>query len=216
MCHDFNGLLSPLCIFLDTFELQRTIRMHSVPENGSGLLRWNMATGVAGWYIENASGASLQRPELMRLLTDAEPGDLILVEQVDRLSRLDDVGWRHLKQMIQEKHLAVISLDLPTSYAAITRQGSYSFTQSMLSAINSMMLDMLAAIAHKEHNDRRRRQQEGIAKAKEQGKYGGRAPDLQKHELIRALRHQGKSIAETAKLADVSVRTVTRVNRLCG
>ncbi len=27
---------------------------------------------VAGWYVENASGASLQRPELMRLLSDAE------------------------------------------------------------------------------------------------------------------------------------------------
>ncbi|QGX93229.1 hypothetical protein EFZ10_16520 (plasmid) [Tatumella sp. TA1] len=32
---------------------------------------------VAGWYVENASGASLQRPELMRLLNDAEKGDLI-------------------------------------------------------------------------------------------------------------------------------------------
>ncbi|PHM30372.1 recombinase family protein [Xenorhabdus innexi] len=42
---------------------------------------------VAGWYIENASGESLHRPELMRLLNDAESGDLILVEQVDRLSR---------------------------------------------------------------------------------------------------------------------------------
>ncbi|EBW7114458.1 serine recombinase [Salmonella enterica subsp. enterica serovar Telelkebir] len=168
---------------------------------------------VAGWYIENASGASLQRPELMRLLNDAEPGDLILVEQVDRLSRLDDAGWQRLKRIIEEKRLAVISLDLPTSHVALTRQGADEFTRSMLSAINSMMLDMLAAIARKDYSDRRRRQQEGITKAKQQGVYRGRSPNLQKHELILALREQGKSIRETARLAGVSERTVTRISK---
>ncbi|HDR2869730.1 TPA: recombinase family protein, partial [Enterobacter asburiae] len=83
---------------------------------------------VAGWYVENASGASLQRPELMRLLSDAEKGDLILIEQVDRLSRLDDEGWQQLKRMMQEKNLAIISLDLPTSYAALMPHGSDEFT----------------------------------------------------------------------------------------
>lgn len=32
----------------------------------------------------------MNRPELIRLLSDAEPGDVILIEQVDRLTRLDD------------------------------------------------------------------------------------------------------------------------------
>ncbi|WP_340621855.1 recombinase family protein [Xenorhabdus siamensis] len=168
---------------------------------------------VAGWYIENASGASLHRPELIRLLNDAESGDLILVEQVDRLSRLDDTGWSCLKNMIQEKKLAIISLDLPTSHMALTQHGADDFTRSMLSAINSMMLDMLAAIARKDFEDRRRRQQEGIIKAKQAGKYQGRSPNLQKHELIRVLRAQGKSISETARLVGVSDRTVTRVSK---
>ena len=43
---------------------------------------------VAAWYVENESGAKLARPELFRLLNDAQPGDILLVEQVDRLSRL--------------------------------------------------------------------------------------------------------------------------------
>ena len=43
---------------------------------------------IAAWYIENESGAKLTRPELFRLLSDFCPGDLLLVEQVDRLSRL--------------------------------------------------------------------------------------------------------------------------------
>ncbi len=51
---------------------------------------------------------------------------------------------------------------------------SDEFTQRMLTAINSMMLDMLAAVARKDYEDRRRRQAEGIAKAKASGKYKGR------------------------------------------
>lgn len=71
---------------------------------------------IAGWYIENESGASLQRPELLRLLDDAEKGDAIIIEQIDRLSRLDEKSWFTLKEMLNEKELKVISLDLPTSH----------------------------------------------------------------------------------------------------
>ncbi len=41
---------------------------------------------IASWYIENESGAKLDRPELFRLLADSHPGDVLLVENVDRLS----------------------------------------------------------------------------------------------------------------------------------
>ena len=75
-----------------------------------------------------------------------------------------------------------------------------------------MMLDMLAAIARKDYEDRRRRQSEGIRKAKSEGKYRGRVADAQKHELIRTLRlAHGKSLRETARLAGVSKMTVIRV-----
>nr|ELA0225143.1 recombinase family protein [Klebsiella aerogenes] len=138
---------------------------------------------------------------------------MILVEQVDRLSRLDDAGWKQLKHMIQAKDLSVVSLDLPTSHIAFSKHGSDDFTRSMLSAINGMMLDMLAAIARKDYTDRRRRQKEGIENAKSRGVYRGRSPDLHKHELVRSLRSQGKSISETARLANVSTRTVTRITK---
>jgi DNA invertase Pin-like site-specific DNA recombinase len=58
---------------------------------------------IAGWYIENESGASLQRPELLRLLEDAAIGDAIIIEQIDRLSRLDEQSWFKLKEMLYKK-----------------------------------------------------------------------------------------------------------------
>ncbi|EKK0140587.1 recombinase family protein [Salmonella enterica] len=167
---------------------------------------------IAGWYVENASGASLNRPELTRMLSDMEPGDVILLEQVDRLSRLNDAGWQILRKEITDKRLSVVSLDLPTSHMALTNAVNDDFTRSMLKAVNGMMLDMLAAIARKDYEDRRRRQSEGNIKAKAEGKYRGRVADAQKHELIRTLRLvNGKSLRETARLAGVSKMTVIRV-----
>ncbi len=170
---------------------------------------------MASWYTENVSGASLQRPELLRLLDDAAPGDVILIEQVDRLSRMDEDGWQKLKHLISEKNLVVVSLDLPTSHMALTSSAGDEFTRAMLKAVNGMMLDMLAAIARKDYEDRRRRQKEGIAKAKVAGKYRGRRADEQLHQKIIELRVKNKqSIRDTARLCDVSERTVIRIVKL--
>ncbi len=89
----------------------------------------------------------MNRTELIWLLGDAESGYVILIEQVDRLTRLDDAGWETLRKQITDKQLAIVSLDLPTSHLALSSTISDDFTRSMLKAVNSMMLDMLAAIA---------------------------------------------------------------------
>src|SRR5262245_33529757 len=71
---------------------------------------------IAAYYVENESGASLKRPELFRLLEDSHPGDVLLIEQVDRLSRLGSQDWGRLRTELQSRQLRVIALDLPTSW----------------------------------------------------------------------------------------------------
>src|SRR3954466_11970172 len=71
---------------------------------------------IAAWYTENESGTKLVRPELFRLLTDAQAGDILLVEQVDRLSRLTAADWQKLRTEMATRHVRVVSLDLPTSW----------------------------------------------------------------------------------------------------
>ena len=58
---------------------------------------------VAACCVENESGAKLSRPELFRLLADCQPGDVLLTEQVDRLSRLTEPDWRQLRAEIEVK-----------------------------------------------------------------------------------------------------------------
>lgn len=56
---------------------------------------------IEGVYAENISGTKLERPELSRLLDTAQAGDVLVVESVDRLSRLTSSEWESLKDTIE-------------------------------------------------------------------------------------------------------------------
>lgn len=162
---------------------------------------------IASWYVENESGARLDRPELQRLLKDAHSGDIILCEQVDRLSRLRRDDWENLRAEISAKRLRVVALDLPTSWQLVDGD---EFTQRMADAINGMMLDMLAAIARKDYDDRRRRQAQGIAGAKAKGVYKGRPEDTERLSQIGTLLSAGKSWNAVMSLTGASRATVAK------
>lgn len=165
---------------------------------------------IAATYLENESGASLRRPELFRLLADSKPGDVLLIEQVDRLSRLNAADWDKLRAEIRRLGIRVVALDLPTSWQ-LANTGSDDFTARMAEAINGMLLDMLAAIARKDYEDRRRRQAQGIAKAKDEGKYAGRPEDLQRNAAIMAMLASGQSWNTIVKATGCSRSTLARL-----
>ncbi|EZI26123.1 MULTISPECIES: recombinase family protein [Pseudomonas] len=146
---------------------------------------------IASVYLENASGATADRPELPRLLKDARKGDVLLVESIDRLSRLPVDDWQKLK-------------------AAMDSKGD-EFTGRMLGAINSMLVDMMAAIARKDYEQRRERQAQGIEKAKAAGKYQGRPIDNDMHKRVTELLRAGLGVRATARHANCSTTTVLRI-----
>lgn len=164
---------------------------------------------VSAFFIENDSGAKLDRPELFRLLDIAQAGDIILVEQIDRISRLNDSDWNKLKTIIKAKKLKIVSLDLPTSHQFVDNNDE--FTNRMLTAINDLMLDMLAAVARKDYQDRRRRQQEGIVKARTSGLYKGRREDTELHRKVKLLLSESKSYNMIISLLKCSRGTIAKV-----
>ncbi|MEG8221174.1 recombinase family protein [Sphingomonas sp. HH69] len=149
---------------------------------------------IAARYMENESGAKLDRPELFRLLADCEPGDVLLVEQVDRLSRLTAPDWMKLRSEIDAKQVRIVALDLPTSWN-LAAPGD-EFTARMFSAVNNMMLDVLAAVARKDYDDRRRRQSEGTARAKAAGLYKGRPENKARNVAIASMLGDGRTWRE--------------------
>jgi DNA invertase Pin-like site-specific DNA recombinase len=174
---------------------------------------------VACWYVENESGATLARPELFRLLADAQPGDVLLVEQVDRLSRLTTGDWDRLKGELTARRIRVVSLDLPTSWVMATNNAD-EFTSRMFEAINGMLLDVLAAVARKDYDDRRRRQAQGIAKMKAEGKNraGGKKPsgrpeDAERNARIAQQLRDGVSWSTIQNAEDCSRSTIYKVHQ---
>jgi DNA invertase Pin-like site-specific DNA recombinase len=166
---------------------------------------------IAAWYVENESGASLKRPELFRLLDDSKPGDVLLVEQVDRLSRLNDADWNKLKSQLASRHVRVVALDLPTSWE-MARADADDTTSRIFEAINAMLLDMLAAIARKDYTDRRRRQAQGIARAKsDPGKYAGRPEDKERNAAIVDMLAKGVTWSNIIAGKGVSRSTLSRL-----
>ena len=166
---------------------------------------------IANTYTENASGTEADRPELLRLLKDARKGDLLLVESIDRLSRMEDPDWRTLKATIDSKGLCIVALDLPTSHLAMKATQGDEFTSRMLGAINNMMIEMMAAIARKDYQQRRERQAQGIAKAKTAGAYKGRPIDADLHKRVRELLAANLGIRATARHAGCSTTTVLKI-----
>lgn len=165
---------------------------------------------IAATYLENESGASLARPELFRLLADCEPGDILLIEQVDRLSRLNASDWERLKDEIRRRRIRIVALDLPTSHGMATANED-DFTARMLEALNGMLLDMLAAIARKDYEDRRRRQAQGITKAKQEGLYRGRPEDTERNNAIMKMLKGGQSWASIVAATGASRSTLARL-----
>ncbi len=87
------------------------------------------------------------------------------------------------------------------------------FTASIIQAVNGMLLDMLAAVARKDYEDRRRRQLEGIEKAQADGKYVGRKPDLKKRASIASLLQAGQSYSSIQETLGCSRHLIADVKK---
>lgn len=144
---------------------------------------------VVDTFVENASGATLQRPQLNRLLDSIRAGEVLLVESIDRLTRLDANDWERLKGLLKDKQVKLVVKDIPTTYGNLTATTN-EVTQSIMAAVNTMLVEILSAMAREDYTKRRERQKQGIAKAKAEGKYKGKPANIEKHKRILQLRER--------------------------
>lgn len=167
---------------------------------------------VAAVYREKASGARPDRPELIRMIEDLQPGEVVLAEKIDRISRLPLPEAERLVAAIRGKgaRLAVPGIvdlsDLVSDSAGVAR--------IVLEAVQDMLLRVALQTARDDYETRRERQREGIEIARRAGRYNGRKPDTALHKRIIGLREAGMSIARTAELAGCSIAQVKRVTAL--
>jgi Site-specific recombinases, DNA invertase Pin homologs len=156
-------------------------------------------------YIENYSGTKLERPVLTQLLNEASKGDILLVESVDRLSRLSQDDFAILKDKIKAKGLRLIVADLPTTYSS-----NDGMTGEILNVINSMLIDLLATMAKLDNDKRKERIKQGLARSGYVPT--GKKANTAKHDRIKQLLTAGNMTKEEiAKAVGVGIATVYRV-----
>jgi DNA invertase Pin-like site-specific DNA recombinase len=156
------------------------------------------ATGAEKVWSEQVSSVT-HRDQLQALLEFAREGDTVMVTKPDRLAR-------------STAELLTIETDL-------TRRGIGLIVLSMggerldtRNPTSKLMLTILAGVATWEREIMLERQREGIAKAKAEGKYRGRAPTVAKQaDQIRAMVAAGEKPAHVARRLGVARSSVYRM-----
>ena len=133
------------------------------------------------------------RPIFYRLIDhELKENDLLFVTKIDRCSR-NTLEFLKLQERLYKKNVTFISLDLPHS-------GDM--------AVNKLIATTLAAIATFENERRKERQKQGIAVAKQAGKYFGRKTVIDKKLIAQVC-----ELKETKNLSMIQIAKITGRSR---
>lgn len=154
--------------------------------------------GATKVFTEKRSGLDGDRPALAECLNYLREGDTLLVTKLDRLAR-STADLYKIVSGLEKQGIAFKVLD-DTAVDTGTRTGK-------------LVMGILALIAEFETEIRRERQMEGIARAKAEGRTGGR-PRLVTEEVrqqVLKLHGEGVSIRKTAEAIGFSKATVQKL-----
>ncbi len=153
------------------------------------------AAGCEVIRSEKITGTTTEgRVELQTLKEFMKAGDTLVVTRMDRLAR----SAKDLLELVEELQGRNIAL-------RILKQNIDTTTSE-----GKLFLTMLAGFAEFETELRKERQQEGIQKAKAEGKYKGRAPKYDR-ERITQLLNEGMNKSAIGREVGCDVRTVRRI-----
>ncbi|MFB3160095.1 recombinase family protein [Neobacillus sp. 179-J 1A1 HS] len=186
----------------------KTVAYIRVSSEGQNIARQKKSLKEAGcteFYIEKLSGASMERPELQKMLEELEAGDMVIIHEISRLSRS--------------------TKDLLTIVEIIQNKGAglKSITDKWLdlsddNPMSEFLFTIFSGLAQFERKMIKQRQKEGIEIAKSQGKFKGRKTKLveggkeeQRMKAIIEAYKQGKSINDIRTTFKVGTGTIYRL-----
>lgn len=146
------------------------IRVSTIEQNEARQVESLKAEGVEKIYMDKQSGKDFERPEYIRMINELNEGDVVILHSLDRLGRNYDMiieEWHRITKTIKA-HIKVLDMSLLDTTA---------MDNELLSRfLSDLVLQVLSFVAENERTNIRKRQAEGIAIAKAQGKYKGGKP----------------------------------------
>ena len=154
-------------------------------------------------YIDKKSGKDFNRPQYKKLMKKLKPGDLLVIQSIDRLGRNYEEVQNQWRVLTKEKEVDICVIDMPL---LDTRQGK----DLLGTFIADLVLQILSFVAQNEREYIRKRQAEGIAAAKAKGVKFGRKPlplPDNFHEVHRAWRSKKLTLKQAAAACNRPVGT---------
>jgi len=149
-------------------------------------------------FTDKTSGVDTQRPQLQAMLEYVREGDIIHVHSIDRLAR----NLKDLSQLVEDLNAKGISIHFHKENLLFNNNQDH---------MKTLMFHLLGSFAEFERSLIRERQREGIAKAKQAGKYKGRKKTINSSTIIETMSKEGASYRKTAKALNISLSTVQRI-----
>lgn len=155
-------------------------------------------------FSDKQSGKDFARVGYQELKGVVQPGDEIVIKELDRLGRNKDEIKAEL-EWFKQQGVIVRILDVPTSL--IDFQGQ-DWIRDM---VNNILIEVLGAIAEQERKKIKQRQAEGIQAKKDRGEwddYGRPAKEIPDLEKFREMQKGGQiSVAKACKELGISRAT---------
>jgi DNA invertase Pin-like site-specific DNA recombinase len=148
-------------------------------------------------FEEKASASSSNRPALADMMAWVRDGDEEVVWSIDRLAR-DLRDLENIIKQLNEKGVQVSFLSEALSFSADAED-----------ALSRLQLQMMGAFAQFERSIIRKRQAEGIAKAKARGVYKGRKRKID-GDRVRELKERGMGASAIARELSIARASVYR------
>lgn len=121
-------------------------------------------------YIDKQSGKDFNRDNYLELKKILREGDTLIVKELDRFGRNKQMIKNELS-WLNDKGVRAKILDIPTTLMDLPEENIW-----VIKMVNNILIEVLGSIAEEERNKIKKRQAEGIAIAKREGKYKGRKP----------------------------------------
>jgi DNA invertase Pin-like site-specific DNA recombinase len=181
------------------------IRVSSQGQNTARQKKALKEIGCTVFYEEKISGATMERPELQRMLEELEEGDTVIVHEISRLSR----STKDLLEIIDQiKGKGAGLKSISESWLDTTGDNP----------MNEFLLTIFSGLVQFERKTIKQRQEEGIEIAKSEGKFKGRKTKLveggkeeQRMTAIIEAYKQGKSIRDIRTTFKVGTGTIYRL-----
>ena len=154
--------------------------------------------GCESIYKEQVSSVG-ERPQLEAAVNSLRSGDKLVVTKLDRLAR----SVRHLGELLERLEAKGAGLVI------LSMRGQQIDTST---ATGKMILNVMASVAQFEREMMLERQKEGIAKAKQEGKYKGRKPTaMAKADAVLSLSQSGMSKQKICDQLGISRASLYRI-----